>query len=255
MQSSNHEQAQHGSRARLSDDNVSVNSWTHGDGNGFDDATPVSPILAAAESRQQDPPSHQVQQHQQHAPRASREQTERSSQDYDADRNHSLAQASPTENSQSSLSPRANESSSSGTLSAWQRLMSMWMYGWTAEVVGCLLSFLSLIAIIIILVLHSGLPLPAWPLGITINALIAVFGVLLKAGMLVPLSEGISHLKWQWFSQGPRKLMDMEEFDAASRGPWGSFLFLFRSDEQNNGGSAWLGPWRFVRSLFVWKRS
>ncbi|KAI0817888.1 hypothetical protein GGR55DRAFT_622433 [Xylaria sp. FL0064] len=43
---------------------------------------------------------------------------------------------------------------------------------------------------------------------------------------MLPPSECISQLKWQWFSQQPRRLIDIEHFDAASRGPWGSLRFL-----------------------------
>ncbi|KAK5084703.1 hypothetical protein LTR05_005781 [Lithohypha guttulata] len=49
---------------------------------------------------------------------------------------------------------------------------------------------------------------------------------ILKASLTLPIAEGISELKWQWFEK-PRTLSDISTFDSASRGPWGSFLFLF----------------------------
>ncbi|KAK5069840.1 hypothetical protein LTR64_007977 [Lithohypha guttulata] len=49
---------------------------------------------------------------------------------------------------------------------------------------------------------------------------------ILKASLMLPIAEGISELKWQWFEK-PRTLSDISTFDSASRGPWGSFLFLF----------------------------
>lgn len=45
--------------------------------------------------------------------------------------------------------------------------------------------------------------------------------------MPMPVAEGISELKWVWFAK-PRLLSDMDEFDLASRGPRGSFRFIFR---------------------------
>jgi hypothetical protein len=40
-------------------------------------------------------------------------------------------------------------------------------------------------------------------------------------------TKGISQLKWSWFSRD-RPLIDFEQFDLASRGPWGSFLLVLR---------------------------
>ncbi|KAK7522878.1 uncharacterized protein IWZ02DRAFT_256565 [Phyllosticta citriasiana] len=39
---------------------------------------------------------------------------------------------------------------------------------------------------------------------------------------------GLSQSKWLWFSQ-PKKLSDLELFDQASRGPWGSTCLIFDS--------------------------
>ncbi|KAI0444190.1 hypothetical protein F4803DRAFT_512327 [Xylaria telfairii] len=111
----------------------------------------------------------------------------------------------------------------------WRRLNAIWMFGWVAEVFGCVVANASLAAIVIILLANQGKYLPRWPLGITLNALVSIIVVLLKGAVSLVLANGISQLKWQWFSQQPRPLIDMEQFDSASRGPWGSFLFLFRT--------------------------
>jgi hypothetical protein len=71
-----------------------------------------------------------------------------------------------------------------------RRIRQAWYYGWVAESLGCGLAVISLVAIVITLRLHESKPLPKWPYSISINALIAIFGVLLKAGVTVPLSEG-----------------------------------------------------------------
>ncbi|KAI1081460.1 hypothetical protein F5B20DRAFT_65613 [Whalleya microplaca] len=45
--------------------------------------------------------------------------------------------------------------------------------------------------------------------------------------MLVPVASCISQLKWSHFSLYPRRLVDLQLFDSASRGPWGSAVFLW----------------------------
>ncbi|KIX98246.1 uncharacterized protein Z520_06326 [Fonsecaea multimorphosa CBS 102226] len=96
---------------------------------------------------------------------------------------------------------------------------------WGVETVGLLIAILAFIAIIITLAVHQGRPLPGWPHLISINALIAVFTAILKAALVLPVASGISKLKWLWFTK-PREAGDLEHFDSASKGPWGSFLLL-----------------------------
>lgn len=63
-------------------------------------------------------------------------------------------------------------------------------FRWRWEIPSCVISVLSIIAIAIILREYDGRPLPKWPYKITINALVSVLTTLLKAGMLVVISEG-----------------------------------------------------------------
>lgn len=84
------------------------------------------------------------------------------------------------------------KSSSTARPSFMRKVRHAWNYGWTAEIFSCALAMVSLAAIIITLCLHDGKPLPKWPLGITINALIAILTVLMKAGLSIPLSEGVN---------------------------------------------------------------
>ena len=98
---------------------------------------------------------------------------------------------------------------------------------WLWEMLSILVSLLSLIAVVVILKSYSGRPLPDWPESITLNALIAVITTIMTAAMMVSVPACISQLKWLWFRE-PRPVKDFDTFDAASRGPWGSFLLLFR---------------------------
>lgn len=72
-----------------------------------------------------------------------------------------------------------------------RRVSRMWNYGWVLECLSCGLAVIALIAIVITLRLHENKSLPKWLFNISINALIAIFGVLLRAGVTVPLSEGL----------------------------------------------------------------
>ncbi|MCJ1470976.1 hypothetical protein MMC07_009624 [Pseudocyphellaria aurata] len=105
----------------------------------------------------------------------------------------------------------------------FKRILS---YAWAMEILSLVIAILSLAAIYITLAIHSNRPLPQWPKAISINSLISIFTVVLKATLLMPVAEGIGQLKWHWFHQ-PRSLIDLDRVDAASRGPWGSFLLIF----------------------------
>ncbi|KAH0172827.1 hypothetical protein KCU67_g1555, partial [Aureobasidium melanogenum] len=98
---------------------------------------------------------------------------------------------------------------------------------WLFEILACTLSLLALVAIVITLAVHDGRPLPEWPFNISVNALVSVFGVILKTSMMLPVSESISQLKWTWF-QKPHSLGHFTDFDSASRGPWGCLKVLRR---------------------------
>ena len=97
---------------------------------------------------------------------------------------------------------------------------------WTTEFLSCIIALAALAAIVITLAVHQGKPLPKWPSTISINSLIAIFTSILKAAMLLPIAEGLSELKWIWFAT-TQPLTDMNRFDSASRGPWGSFKLFF----------------------------
>lgn len=97
---------------------------------------------------------------------------------------------------------------------------------WLWELCATMTSLISFLAIILILRLHEGRPLPDRPFSITINSLVSIFATIMKAAMLVPIAEGISQSKWLWFQQH-HALQDIEIYDRASRGPWGALKMVF----------------------------
>jgi hypothetical protein len=99
-------------------------------------------------------------------------------------------------------------------------------HGWFWELLSCLFSFLSLIAIIIILKHYDGQPIQNAPQSVTLNSLLAIFTTLAKVGLMFPLAEALSQLKWVWFREAERPLIDFQTFDEATRGPIGGLRLL-----------------------------
>ncbi|KAK7943978.1 uncharacterized protein PG986_013091 [Apiospora aurea] len=92
---------------------------------------------------------------------------------------------------------------------------------WYTEFAWLLVGFLGLAGVLAVLGLYDTKPAPRWPLGITINSLVALLTSLSRLAFMVPLVQGMSQLKWVWFSSKPRPLSDFQLYDEASRGPWG----------------------------------
>lgn len=97
---------------------------------------------------------------------------------------------------------------------------------WLAELLSFGVSLLAVVAIIIILKIYDGQPMSKWPHSITLNSLLAIFTTLAQMGLMIPISEALSQLKWVWFKEAERPLVDFETFDQASRGPVGSIKLL-----------------------------
>lgn len=102
-----------------------------------------------------------------------------------------------------------------------------WGSSWTFEILGCVISIAFLVAIIVVLFKYDGQPMPDWPYGITLNALVSVLSTVMKATMAFVLTECLAQLKWSWFHSG-NKLSDLAVLDAASRGVAGAIFVLFR---------------------------
>jgi len=99
-----------------------------------------------------------------------------------------ITPAAPTGPSSSTVAGSSTTSPKPVHRSSW--LKRWWYHGWVAEICSCFLAVVSLVAIALTLHFRQNDLLPQWPLHITINALISVFVVLLKAGIALPISEG-----------------------------------------------------------------
>ncbi|KAK1999210.1 hypothetical protein LX36DRAFT_490501 [Colletotrichum falcatum] len=60
---------------------------------------------------------------------------------------------------------------------------------WWLETISSLLALASVVAIIIILSLHQGKPLPSWPALISVNSLVPIFTAIFKASIVMPVAE------------------------------------------------------------------
>ncbi|KAH3919101.1 hypothetical protein HBH56_028790 [Parastagonospora nodorum] len=96
---------------------------------------------------------------------------------------------------------------------------------WLFEILCWLASALAMGAIIGIYAYLNGKSMSqAGKLLTYTNAL----GKVASAALIVPTSEALGQLKWNWFSKS-RTMWDFEIFDKASRGPLGALMLLFRT--------------------------
>ncbi|KAF2012063.1 hypothetical protein BU24DRAFT_425893 [Aaosphaeria arxii CBS 175.79] len=107
----------------------------------------------------------------------------------------------------------------------WHR--SSLLHVWWLEILACILTVATVVAIIVTVRAYEHKPLPQWRYGISLNALIAVYTVIMKGCAGLILAEGISHLKWTSLSR-PRPLSGFALHDQASRGPWGAVALLLK---------------------------
>jgi hypothetical protein len=99
---------------------------------------------------------------------------------------------------------------------------------WAPEAVWCCIAAVLLVSLVIVLNQYNNQPLPEWPLGLTLNTAVALITTVLRSVTVVVICEAISQLKWNRFVTQERRLSDLQVFDQASRGPWGSLLMVLR---------------------------
>lgn len=98
---------------------------------------------------------------------------------------------------------------------------------WKWEVAACLVIFAIPLIILGTLYPHSGHPLPQWPFKVSINSLLSVYALVLKATIGFILTSCTGQLQWTWFSE-TRPLTDMLYFDSATRGADGALSLILR---------------------------
>jgi hypothetical protein len=106
---------------------------------------------------------------------------------------------------------------------ASQNLIKRWLF----EVLSWCVSALCMAAVVIIYVQLKDAPLYGRFSGLLLT-LANVFGKIASAALIVPTTEAIGQLKWNWFHNS-KAMWDFEIFDKASRGPLGAVMLLFRT--------------------------
>lgn len=97
---------------------------------------------------------------------------------------------------------------------------------WMKEIIWCIVSVILVVVLVIILAQYDNKELPKWKMGLTLNTVIAIIATVCRSAMVVPVAEGLSQLKWNWFVTQERPLKDIRTFDQASRGPWSAIALI-----------------------------
>jgi hypothetical protein len=113
-------------------------------------------------------------------------------------------------------------------------------FSWTWQIASAVISVAGLLAIVAVLLSIQHNPrLASWTLSssskvsrvissnISPNTLIAIFAAISKAALLVAVADCIGQLKWIRFEEKSHLLKELEVYDEATRGPWGSLKLLF----------------------------
>ena len=102
-----------------------------------------------------------------------------------------------------------------GQLVRWTTDNWVWEFGsWT-------FSTILLMGVALTLLVHDNQPLPDWPLGITIYALISLLSTFATSALIVVVTSIIGQGRWFQFAAKQHRLSDFEMYDEASRGPLG----------------------------------
>lgn len=126
----------------------------------------------------------------------------------------------------------------------WNILLHRW---WIWEVSALVISCICMTAAVVVLLHVNDKLLAEWKFPIQLNSLLSVLITISKSALLVSTAECISQAKWIQFQKSPLRLNSLQQFDDASRGPWGSLQFLF--GPKVAGSIAFLGAFLTIASL------
>jgi hypothetical protein len=101
-------------------------------------------------------------------------------------------------------------------------------WSWIWELASLLLCIGLVAAIFVILATYNGQRVPDWGLSINLSTLVALLATILRATLVMIVAQVISQAKWSWFwSNGQvRPLVQLQDFDAASRGALGAAYLI-----------------------------
>jgi hypothetical protein len=104
-----------------------------------------------------------------------------------------------------------------------------WLITWLLEITFAIFSILCFGSIVGLQLAIDGKPYGKWRIAnfnITPNALLSILSAFYKSSLLLLIAEGTGQLKWVYFQQRPHRLLDLQIFDEASRGPLGALRLI-----------------------------
>ncbi|KAK4159549.1 hypothetical protein QBC43DRAFT_327065 [Cladorrhinum sp. PSN259] len=101
-------------------------------------------------------------------------------------------------------------------------------WGWRLEILSIIGSVGWMVGVIAILGTMQDKEHSRWKFFLSLNATLAIFATAAKLTAAIAVSACISQYKWIHFKKGPQRLVDLDLFDSASRGPLGSLILLCR---------------------------
>ena len=97
---------------------------------------------------------------------------------------------------------------------------------WYWEILTAVLSLVTFCAICMVLYNFDCRPSPTLPYALPLSSLVSFLATISKSFLFVAIASSTDQFKWLWFSGKNRRLEDMQVYDEASRGPWGSLMLL-----------------------------
>jgi hypothetical protein len=111
------------------------------------------------------------------------------------------------------------------------RVKSWFAKAWIMEILAAVASVILLVVLVVFLRVYDGKTMTHWPAGITINTIVAAISMVIRVAFMFMVGSVLSQGSWNWVSGSKRsasRLSDLELFDSASRGAWGSLKLLWR---------------------------
>ncbi|CAG8948572.1 unnamed protein product [Penicillium salamii] len=104
---------------------------------------------------------------------------------------------------------------------------------WIPEIVATLFSIACFIGICGILLAYNQKSRPELHYGLSLNAITSVLATGCRSSLIFVIGEAMGQLKWTWFYATPKRLIDIQTLDSASRGPLGSITTLFKGTRRS----------------------
>ncbi|KAK2067063.1 hypothetical protein P8C59_000829 [Phyllachora maydis] len=126
---------------------------------------------------------------------------------------------------------------------------------WTWELLALFVAIGIQGAVIAILAHFDGETVPEWPFSINLNTLVALLSTMLRAAMLLVVTQTLGQIKWSWFIERVRPLQQLHDFDQASRSILGSLrlvlIILFRGGGTRAGALAFMAAMITIISFAI----